>query len=148
MKHKDRTINLALTGQTLVEFAFVIPILLLLLLGFFDLGRALFYRSSLTNAVREGARAGIVMDYNETAIKQEVLGYAFGLTTTSIPLTADDISVSTDDSISENNVYLIITANFCYVPVTPGISALIGNNCAGGTQGIPLTAESSMRMEQ
>ncbi len=47
-------------GQTLAEFAIVIPIALLLLLAVFDLGRAVLLYNGLTNAAREGARLAIV----------------------------------------------------------------------------------------
>jgi Flp pilus assembly protein TadG len=42
-----------------VEFALVLPILLLLLGGIIDYGRFFFTQLQLTNAAREGARAGI-----------------------------------------------------------------------------------------
>jgi Flp pilus assembly protein TadG len=47
-------------GQGLVEFALVFPILMLMLLGLVDLGRAVFAYNTITNAAREGARLGIV----------------------------------------------------------------------------------------
>jgi Flp pilus assembly protein TadG len=47
-------------GQALVEFALVFPILLLVLIALFDLGRAVFAYNTLTNAAREGARLAIV----------------------------------------------------------------------------------------
>jgi Flp pilus assembly protein TadG len=47
-------------GQALVEFALVLPIFLLILMGIFDLGRAVYYSSTLSNAARETAREGIV----------------------------------------------------------------------------------------
>ena len=149
MKHKH-----SLPGQTLVEFALVIPILLLLLLGFLDLGRALFYYSSLSNAVREGARSGIVMaaDTDEllkTGIRNKVLEYAFGLTTTTVPLTDSNIAVAFTLNTQEPDLKdtLQITADFCFVPLTPGITALVGNDCVGGGRGINLTAESEMWFE-
>jgi hypothetical protein len=43
-----------------VEFSLLIGFAVFLLTGFFDLGRAIFYYSSLSNAVREGARSGTV----------------------------------------------------------------------------------------
>ena len=140
---KDKT---RYPGQTLVEFAFIFPVMLLLILGFLDLGRALFYYSSLSNAVREGARAGIVMSYNETAIKEKVLEYAFGLTTTTAPLTAESIVPSIIHTGGSKDS-LQVTATFCFVPVTPGIAALVGNTCTDGNQGIELTATSAMRIE-
>ena len=47
-------------GQSLVEFALVLPIFILVLVALFDLGRAVFAYNTLTNAAREGARLAIV----------------------------------------------------------------------------------------
>ncbi len=47
-------------GQTLVEFALVIPIFLSLLMGIADLGRVVWAYNSLASAAREGARFAIV----------------------------------------------------------------------------------------
>jgi Flp pilus assembly protein TadG len=43
-------------GQGLFEFALILPLLLIVLLGVFDLGRIFFASISLTSAAREGAR--------------------------------------------------------------------------------------------
>ena len=43
-------------SQALIEFALVSPVLLLLLFGVIDLGRAIFYYDTLNHAAREGAR--------------------------------------------------------------------------------------------
>ncbi len=43
-------------GVAAVEFAFAFPILILLLVGTFDIGRTLWYTSTLDHAAREGAR--------------------------------------------------------------------------------------------
>jgi len=42
-------------GQSLVEFAFALPILLLLVIGVFDLSRLFLTKVVLNNAAREGA---------------------------------------------------------------------------------------------
>ena len=47
-------------GQSLVEFALILPILLILLVGLFDLGRAVMLSETLNAAVREGTRHAIV----------------------------------------------------------------------------------------
>jgi hypothetical protein len=47
-------------GQTLVEFALVIPIFLLILLGLFDVGRYVNMTSVLSQAARDGARVAAV----------------------------------------------------------------------------------------
>ena len=47
-------------GQAVVEFALVLPILLILLLGIVDFGFGFKTRITVTNATREGARFGAV----------------------------------------------------------------------------------------
>ncbi|MFA7403997.1 MAG: TadE/TadG family type IV pilus assembly protein [Pelobacteraceae bacterium] len=47
-------------GQALVEFALILPFLLLLLFGVIEFGRALFQKNMTVNAARSGARAGAV----------------------------------------------------------------------------------------
>lgn len=47
-------------GQALVEMAFVLPLLLLILFGIIEFGRALYITNTLTNAAREGARRASV----------------------------------------------------------------------------------------
>ncbi len=42
-------------AQALLEFALIIPLLLLLIMGVLDFGRAYFIKITLTNAAREGA---------------------------------------------------------------------------------------------
>ena len=49
-------------GQALVEFALLLPFLLLLLLGVIEFGRAWNVKQVLTNASREGARYAVVYD--------------------------------------------------------------------------------------
>ena len=47
-------------GAAAVEFAFLLPLLVLLLFGFIQFGLALNTRIQATNAAREGARAAVV----------------------------------------------------------------------------------------
>jgi len=47
-------------GQTLVEFALILPVLLLTLMGIADFGRAYAVYSNLFNSAREGTRYGVV----------------------------------------------------------------------------------------
>jgi Flp pilus assembly protein TadG len=48
-------------GAAAVEFALLLPVLLSLFLGVVDLGLAVYTQSVLSNASREGARAGVVL---------------------------------------------------------------------------------------
>ena len=47
-------------GSNIVEFALILPLLLVLVFGIIDFGLALFDKAVITNASREGARAGMV----------------------------------------------------------------------------------------
>ena len=47
-------------GQALVEFALILPIFVLLLVGIFDFGRAIYAYNTISNAAREAVRVGIV----------------------------------------------------------------------------------------
>ena len=47
-------------GQALVEFALVLPVLLLLITGLFDVARAVWQENTLAYAAREGTRYAIV----------------------------------------------------------------------------------------
>ena len=48
------------SGQSLVEFALVLPLLLLIITGLFDLARATWQENTLAYAAREGTRYAIV----------------------------------------------------------------------------------------
>jgi hypothetical protein len=46
-------------SQALIEFALISPVLLLLVFGIIDLGRAVFYYDTVNHAAREGARTAV-----------------------------------------------------------------------------------------
>jgi TadE-like protein len=46
-------------SQALIEFALISPVLLLLLFGTIDIGRAIFYYDTVGHAAREGARTAV-----------------------------------------------------------------------------------------
>jgi TadE-like protein len=50
-------------AQALAEMAVMVPFLVIAMMGFLDLGRALYYQIALTNAVREAARYGVQPAY-------------------------------------------------------------------------------------
>ena len=70
------------SGQSLVEFAFVVPILLLLILAIIDFGVLFYSQMAVSNAAWEGARAGATIINIEEG-DQEIIGAvhqsAFGL---------------------------------------------------------------------
>jgi Flp pilus assembly protein TadG len=68
-------------GGSLVEFAIILPLLLILLFGIIEFGLLLYNQAVLTNASREGARFGIVAAtprHNLAQISQVVTDYCDG----------------------------------------------------------------------
>ena len=53
-------------GQSLVEFAFVLPIIVLLIAAFIEIGRAVFAYNTIANAARQGARVAAVNQLADT----------------------------------------------------------------------------------
>jgi Flp pilus assembly protein TadG len=71
------------SGQSLVEFAMVLPLLLVIFFAIIDFGRIYQRNVSLTNAVREGARLGSV-GATTGEIQARVADTASGLTPTTV----------------------------------------------------------------
>ena len=66
-------------GQGLVEFALLLPVLMLILMSVFDFGRAIYAYSVVANSAREGARFAITDPDNPDDIITVVQNAAIGL---------------------------------------------------------------------
>jgi len=133
-------------GQSAVEFALVLPLILLLFLLFIDMARLIYFHSALYNAVREGARYAVVTQFSnstqrEADIQQTVVGYSIA-----VPLNASDVSVWCDDdptNITENPCSEFVTVS-AEVEIQPVIGFLAW--ALGGEDTFNLKAESTMQM--
>jgi Flp pilus assembly protein TadG len=121
-------------GQGLVEFAFVLPIIVLLIFGTIDLGRAVYAYNTLAESARQANRLAIV-DQDTTAVQNRALlaAPALNLATTDVKVcfksatTAQvDCSNSTDDCSAslEIGCLAFVTSNTQFNLVTPGLSGL------------------------
>ena len=123
-------------GQSLVEFALVLPVIAVVVMGLFDLGRGVFTYNTLTNAVRQANRTAMV-DQNADRVKTVAIAAAptIGLGTsnltvcykTSTTTETNCNSASTDNCpLSERQIgcLAIVTATLSYFPFTPVISTL------------------------
>jgi Flp pilus assembly protein TadG len=64
-----RTIKVRLSrGQSIVEFALALPILLLVIFGLLEVGRAVFMYAAVTNASREAVRYATSTGVNESDV--------------------------------------------------------------------------------
>jgi Flp pilus assembly protein TadG len=66
-------------GQSLVEFAVILPVFLLILAGIIDFGLGLYSQMTVINAAREGARLGVVEPGNIAGIDARVQAMSAGL---------------------------------------------------------------------
>lgn len=65
-------------GAALVEFAVVVPLFVLLVMGLIEFGRAMMVKQIITNAAREGARRAIVESATESEVRTVVQQYLSG----------------------------------------------------------------------
>jgi hypothetical protein len=123
-------------GQSAVEFALIMPVLVLILMGVFDFGRAFYAYSVVANAAREGARVGIFSAATDAQIRAAVRQYWVGLGTVS------DSSITISPAEKRLSGELIeVAVRYEFVPITPVIDAFL----PGGK--IALASSSIMRVE-
>ena len=124
-------------GVAAVEFAICLPILLLLVFGLIEFGLMFYNKQVMTNASREGVRAGIVTGTGTADIIQIVENYcdnnlinlngANELQTGSVTVSGPDV-----------NNDLTVSVHYDY--------NLLGAGILGFSQ-ITLSAQTTMRME-
>ena len=106
-------------GQGLVEFALVLPILVLILLGVLDLGLAIYANTTVSNTAREGARAAVVGGNVNQAIQ-----------TTAIGVYSSNSSVFTytvSSPITSGNP-VTVTVSYSFTAATPFIGQYLGTS--------------------
>jgi Flp pilus assembly protein TadG len=118
-------------GQGLVEFALVLPLLILLIVGIFDFGRAVYSYNAISNAARIGNRVAIV-DQNVGVIKAAAVAEAVA-----VPITDADVAVSFDCQ-DQIGCLASVSVEYDYVPATPMIEALVGNILLTGSSEMPI----------
>lgn len=130
-------------GTSFVEFALILPLLVILLFGVIEFGIILYDKAVLTNASREGARAGIVqkdprMTFGE--IKAIVDNYSKNyLITFSSGTTLPDTVVTGAGGAYPNPLTVTVTYSYGFLVLPNFITTLTGQ--------INLSATTVMRME-
>jgi Flp pilus assembly protein TadG len=127
-------------GASAVEFAILLPVLLLILFGTIEFGMVMYSREVLTNASREGARAGIVQQVPKPTvgeIQNVVTNYLTGTGITMANVTFPNGGVTGAGGVFPNN--LTVAVQYRYDFFVPTILNL-------GTS-INLTAQTVMRHE-
>jgi Flp pilus assembly protein TadG len=120
-------------GQALVEFALVLPLLLLLSIALTDLARAVWQFNELALAAREGSRFAIVHGggslapagpaANDAAVRAQVLRYTVGVPNVAVASTWPNGTNNRGDSVQVD-----VTA-----PFTPVLSQFLLNGALNVT---------------
>ncbi len=95
-------------GVAAVEFAIVLPLLLFLFIGITEFGIAYYNKQVITNASREGARAGINAEDIEDAVQKYAQDRLITFGNYSPP------SATTDDIVVNDTEYLSVSVTFNY----------------------------------
>lgn len=134
-------------GQSLAEFALLLPVLLLVLMGLFDFGRAVFAYNSVSEAARNGARVAIVNqrlpDICFVAASRAV---GLGLPTTCAPngnagtegVWVTEASTGTPISCTAINCRQTVKVTYGFRPITPIIGAILGPIYLTSTSTVPV----------
>ncbi len=111
-------------GQSLVELALTLPILLLLLVGVVDLGRVFNMSVALANGSREGARYGIINPADPAGtlarVKAEALGSGINPATWTVaaPIChqlSSGSTVACDSAAKGDELQVSVSTNFQFV---------------------------------
>ena len=135
-------------GQALVEFAIVLPVILLLILGTLDFARAVFVYNTLSESARQAARVAIVNQDTATVAQVAVdFAPATGLTPANVDvcfkapasLLRDCSAPSTDGCQPlRPGCLAIVTARLVYDPLTPFLTDIAGTITLSSTSISPL----------
>ena len=142
-------------GAALVEFAIVLPLLLLLAFGIIEFGFLLYNKAMLTNASREGAREGILFnsDRPSATLQSDVLAKVGAycqtrmIPKTGVPTTTVVSGGCLTSAVNERaGKPLVVNVTFAYpFIVFPNIAKMFGSSTLGSS--LTLNAESTMRCE-
>jgi Flp pilus assembly protein TadG len=132
------------SGAELIEFAFTLPLLLLIVLGIIEFGFVFREYEIVTNAAREGARIGILPDYDDPDVTARVNDYLdkAGLDTDLATVTPGAAVPTPVGAVCVSMKPVTVTYEHA-VPFISGIMSFFGSEF--GT--LTLTATSSMRTE-
>ena len=129
-------------GQGLVEFALVFPIMMVLLIAVFDMGRLVFAYNDITNSARSGARVAII-DQTAGVAQTATINQATSLGLKPADVTIDylksDLSAPCPTP-KQLGCVAHVKVRFAWTAITPIIGSIVGP--------ITVTAESRMPIER
>ncbi len=129
-------------GAAAVEFALLLPVLLLIVFGLIDFGRALNAQITLTQAAREGARLD-ALGQSAQAVVQRTITAATGLGLTAGDVTETQACAPGAGPSADADVQ--VSYRFTFITPVAAISTLFGASAIGGP--VTMTARGVMPCE-
>ena len=120
-------------GAAAVEFALLLPVLLLLVFGLIDFGRGLNAQVTLTQAAREGARADALGQPN---VVTRTTGAATGLSGVSVSVV---YQCQTGDAALNKDATVKASYSFSFVTPLKAIASMFGSSSIGSTMTLSAT---------
>lgn len=111
-------------GTVAAEFALLLPVLLTILFGIMEFGFIMYGREVVTNATREGARAGIIQQIPPVTAGQITTVATNYLTGTGISLASVTFTVPSSGGATGTPV--TVNATYRYLWLIPYIPTLLG----------------------
>jgi Flp pilus assembly protein TadG len=102
--------------MAVVEFAALLPVIMILLMGIIEVGRLIEMQQVLSNAVREGARQAATGQLNNTQVQAVVTQYitVAGFSSSGMNVVVTDLTSGTDVSQANYLDRLQVTATYPY----------------------------------
>ena len=123
-------------GASAVEFAIVLPLLVLFVFGIIEFGIIFYDKAMITNASREGARKGIVFrDPRVTVgeIQSVVNNYCSGKLITFGTNTGPTITVPSGECVNHNDQLIVnVTYQYDFLLIPNFIGGVLPNNISIG----------------
>ena len=107
----------------MLEFALILPLLLLLVMGIFDLGRGIYYYSAIHSAAREGARYGAVNPCDAAGIQNQAKKMT-GLDVGLVVKEPKHIFVPGTNQVD----FVLVTVEYSFETVTPLVGIFLGQD--------------------
>ena len=126
--------SLQTQGQGLVEFALVVPILLLIVFGVVDFGRAIYAFNTIGNAARTAGRVAIVSQ-TPSSIQSAAINQAVAL---GIPTTGVTISHDLCPSSYSIGCIVSVTVTYAFHPITPVVGQIWQSISMSSTTALPI----------
>jgi Flp pilus assembly protein TadG len=123
-------------GQALVEFALVVPLFFLLLLGTVEFGRAVYTIEMLNNAARDGARYAIVHGAQSTCPSGPMPNGGVNYCDPNGANVAREVRTSAIGVVGVNPSNLVVTTRWCTPDAMAGCTSGLGNGDNGRDQAV------------